>query len=73
MHFPHCHLSRNVVYYNQVKGKELIIMMKATIDFGKPYEKQTEEVKMLICREDFYQVANLLGFKKRVKEFKKRG
>lgn len=48
-------------------------MMKATIDFGKPYEKQTEEVKMLICREDFYQVANLLGFKKRVKEFKKRG
>lgn len=46
-------------------------MMKTTINFGKPYEKQTEEVKAMLCREDFYQVANLLGFKKRLKEFKK--
>ena len=45
--------------------------MKATINFGKPYEKQTAEVKAMIGREDFYQVANLLGFKKRLKDFKK--
>lgn len=46
-------------------------MMKATINFGKPYEKQTEEVKAMICKHDFYEVANLLGFKKRLKDFKK--
>lgn len=45
--------------------------MKATINFGKSYEKQTEEVKAMICKEDFYQVANLLGFKKRLKDLKK--
>lgn len=45
--------------------------MKATINFGKPYNKQTEEVKAMICKEDFYQVANLLGFKKRLKDLKK--
>lgn len=46
-------------------------MMKATINFGKPYEKQTEEVKAMICKHDFYEVAHLLGFKKRLKDFKK--
>lgn len=45
--------------------------MKATINFDKSYEKQTEEVKAMICKEDFYQVANLLGFKKRLKDLKK--
>lgn len=46
-------------------------MMKATINFNRPYEKQTEEVKAMLCRHDFYEVANLLGFKKRLKDLKK--
>jgi hypothetical protein len=46
-------------------------MTKVTIIFGKPYEKQTEEVKAILCNHDFYEVANLLGFKKRLKDFKK--
>ena len=46
-------------------------MTKVMVDFGKPYAKQTEEAKKVLCEHDFYEVANLLGFKKRLKEFKK--
>jgi hypothetical protein len=62
-----------MVYYNyrNKQGKELMKMAKVIVDFGKPYVKQTEEVKKVLCEHDFYEVANLLNFKKRLKEFKK--
>lgn len=46
-------------------------MKKATLDFSKPYNKQTTLAKELVCEQDFYEIANLLKFKKRLKD--KRG
>lgn len=46
-------------------------MKKAIVDFGKPYAKQSKEAKELLCEHDFYEVAQLLNFKKRLKDFKK--
>ena len=39
-------------------------MAKVFVDFGKCYEKQTKEVKEKFCRHDFYEIKNLLIFKK---------
>ena len=46
-------------------------MKKVTLDFSKPYNKQTTLAKELVCEHDFYEIANLLHFKKRLKD--KRG
>ena len=43
-------------------------MAKVLIDFGKRYEEQTKEVKEKFCKHDFYEIKNLLNFKKRLKK-----
>ena len=43
-------------------------MAKVLVDFGKCYEEQTEEVKEKFCRHDFYEIKNLLIFKKNFKK-----
>ena len=43
-------------------------MAKVFVDFGKCYEKQTKEVKEKFCRHDFYEIKNLLIFKKNFKK-----
>ena len=43
-------------------------MAKVLIDFGKCYEEQTKEVKEKFCKHDFYEIKNLLNFKKRLKK-----
>lgn len=50
--------------------------MMVTLDFSKNYQEQTEEVKKTISEHDFYEVANLVGFKvvlKKMKKNKKKG
>lgn len=42
--------------------------MMFTLDFSKSYEEQTEEVKNAIGKHDFYEVKNLLFFKKELKK-----
>ena len=41
-------------------------MAKVLVDFGRCYEEQTKEVKEKLCRHDFYEIKNLLIFKKKV-------
>ena len=41
-------------------------MAKIVVDFNKCYEEQTKEVKEKFCRHDFYEIKNLLIFKKKV-------
>lgn len=36
------------------------------LDFNKTYEEQTEEVKKQLDKIDFYEIKNLIEFKKRV-------
>ena len=43
-------------------------MVKVLVDFGKCYEEQTKEVKEKFCRHDFYEIKNLLIFKKKFKK-----
>ena len=43
-------------------------MAKVLVDFGKCYEGQTKEVKEKFCRHDFYEIKNLLIFKKNFKK-----
>ena len=43
-------------------------MAKVLVDFGKCYEEQTKEVKEKFCRHDFYEIKNLLIFKKKFKK-----
>ena len=43
-------------------------MAKILVDFGKYYEEQTKEVKEKICKHDFYEIKNLLIFKKKFKK-----
>ena len=43
-------------------------MAKILVDFGKCYEEQTKEVKEKFCRHDFYEIKNLLIFKKNFKK-----
>ena len=43
-------------------------MAKVLVDFGKCYEGQTKEVKEKFCRHDFYEIKNLLIFKKNLKK-----
>lgn len=45
--------------------------MMVTLDFRKNYQEQTEEVKKAISEHDFYEVANLVGFKVRLKKMRK--
>ena len=40
-------------------------MAKVLVDFGKCCEEQTKEVKEKFCRHDFYEIKNLLIFKKK--------
>ena len=44
-------------------------MTKILIDFGKCYAEQTKEVKEKLCRHDFYEIRNLLIFKKILKRY----
>ena len=43
-------------------------MAKVLVDFGKCDEGQTKEVKEKFCRHDFYEIKNLLIFKKNFKK-----
>ena len=43
-------------------------MAKILVDFGKCYEEQTKEIKEKFCRHDFYEIKNLLIFKKKFKK-----
>ena len=42
-----------------------------TLDFRKVYKDQSKEVKNTISKHDFYEVANLIRFKKVLKKIKK--
>ena len=39
-------------------------MAKILVDFGKYYKEQPKEVKEKLCQHDFYEIKNLLIFKK---------
>ena len=56
--------------YSRDKGRGVTAMM-VTLDFRKNYQEQTEEVKKVISEHDFYEVANLVGFKVRLKKMRK--
>lgn len=56
--------------YSRDKGRGVTAMM-VTLDFRKNYQEQTEEVKKAISEHDFYEVANLVGFKVRLKKMRK--
>lgn len=63
--------------YTYYRDKERgVTAMMVTLDFSKNYQEQTEEVKKTISEHDFYEVANLVGFKvvlKKMKKNKKKG
>jgi hypothetical protein len=40
------------------------------IDFRVPYEEQPIEIKTVFCEEDFYEVENLVKFKKTLDKLK---
>ena len=54
--------------YNNYRKKEVFIMEKVKIDFGKSYERQSKKAKSMLCKRDFYEIKNLLIFKNNLKK-----
>lgn len=43
-------------------------MEKVKIDFSKKYKEQSEKAKSMLCKNDFYEIKNLLIFKNNLKK-----
>ena len=58
----------NTMCYNNYRKREVFIMEKVKIDFGKSYERQSKKAKSMLCKHDFYEIKNLLIFKNNLKK-----
>lgn len=45
-------------------------MKQITVNFGLDYDEQNQDVKERLCKQDFYEIRNLMIFKKNLKEYR---